>query len=150
MLLQLIVYIGLLVVAAPRSSVIEKRYPDGSLRQQREVRIDERGQEIDHGKLTKYYPDGKPSAETHYVNGIRDGAWTTWHASGTKSGEGTYRKDMKSGLETRYLPAGSKYLETNYRDGSRHGTDDARRSRLPSRQDATWHRRFWSTIFRSA
>ena len=121
MIWQSLATIALAVAASTPSDVLEKRNPDGTVRKRTEVRVTERGESIPHGKQTFFFPDGKPSKEVHYVDGMKDGPWIEWFFNGARIAEGNYRQDLKHGLETRYLARGLKISDTNYENGERHG-----------------------------
>ena len=114
------ILLTVLVAAAPavKRDVLEKKFPDGSVRLRREVVLGDGGQPTNDGLQTKFYANGKKAEEVRYVKGIKDGPWTTWYDSGQKSGEGTYKAGLNHGHEIRYLTNGSKYLETNFEVGA--------------------------------
>src|SRR6476661_1298173 len=110
-----------LAVAAAQSEVVEKRFPDGTVRLRSEVRAVDGAEPILHGKQTRFFPDGKTAKEMTYVDGLKDGPWTEWLANGSKLAEGRYAKNLKEGLETSYLSNGEKVTETHFLGGVRHG-----------------------------
>ncbi len=113
---------GVLAVAAPlKTDVVVKKYADGTPRVRTEVLIDPAGKAIPHGTETKYFPNGKPALEAHYVEGQLEGPWTAWHLNGTKSIDRQYHNNKRNGTEIRYLLDGAKFLEANYKDNVRDG-----------------------------
>src|SRR3954471_17654763 len=97
-----------LTLAAAGGDVVEKRYPDGTVRLRTEVRTPERGEPIPHGKQTRFFPSGKPAKEFTYVDGVLHGPWTQWLPGGAKMAEGKYTHGLKDGVETYFLSNGEK------------------------------------------
>src|SRR5262245_28323082 len=112
MLFDALISVALVLAAtAPKTEVVEKRYPDGTLKLRREVMVDASGRQTDHGKVTRYWSNGKPQEEITYVEGQKSGPWTEWYESGLKKAECGYRRGVKHGSEVFYNKEGKKYFE---------------------------------------
>lgn len=59
--------------------VIRERFPNGSIRIEREVTQDADGNYINHGSWKMFDERGTIVAEGHYANGERDGTWNRWY-----------------------------------------------------------------------
>lgn len=67
--------------AAPRRAGKETRqvaYPDGKLKAVWEVRLDEEGKPVRHGRLVRYHPNGNPALQGWYKEGAPAGTWDWW------------------------------------------------------------------------
>src|SRR4051794_30140076 len=61
---------------------LEDRYPNGSLKVQREVNVDARGRVTQNGLETAYFGSGKKQSETTYRDGVKDGPWREYFPNG--------------------------------------------------------------------
>src|SRR5215469_2449125 len=59
--------------------VIRERFPNGSIRIEREVTQDADGNYVNHGSWKMFDERGTILAEGHYRNGERDGTWNRWY-----------------------------------------------------------------------
>ncbi|HVA47471.1 MAG TPA: hypothetical protein VNH11_13965 [Pirellulales bacterium] len=59
--------------------VIRERFPNGSIRIEREVTQDADGNYINHGSWKMFDDRGTIVAEGHYRNGEREGVWNRWY-----------------------------------------------------------------------
>ena len=64
---------------AEEHEVIRERFPNGSIRLEREVTQDADGNYINHGAWKMFDERGTIVAEGHYRNGERDGVWNRWY-----------------------------------------------------------------------
>src|SRR5688572_112701 len=55
--------------------VLTERFPDGTVRLERQVDHDSKGVPVNHGAWTAYYPDGKPVGSGTFVHGKMEGPW---------------------------------------------------------------------------
>ncbi len=68
--------LALLVLAQDSAtSVVEEAYPDGKRKSRCEMRLDDRGDLVPHGKYESWYPGGRIQSRGRYIDGHRDGAW---------------------------------------------------------------------------
>jgi len=58
--------------------VVRERYPNGSVRVEREVTLDAEGNYVNHGTWKMFAADGTAIAEGQFDMGKRTGAWTRW------------------------------------------------------------------------
>ncbi|HJQ80460.1 MAG TPA: hypothetical protein VJ828_10920 [Lacipirellulaceae bacterium] len=58
---------------------VRERYPDGKIRIERQVTLDDTGNYVNHGTWKMLTPSGAVSAEGQYYMGERVGLWTRWH-----------------------------------------------------------------------
>ncbi len=68
-----------------------------------------------------YYEDGRLAAETHYVDGRRNGPTTRWFPNGVKSFASMYKADQRHGLTQTWWSNGTLRASSNYIDGVAHG-----------------------------
>lgn len=73
------------------------------------------------GDLIFWHPNGKKSAEAHYLNDERDGTWTWWYHNGQREAEENYTNNQLDGLSTTWYSNGKKKSEENYLDGKLEG-----------------------------
>ena len=71
---------------APDSEVelIRERFPNGSIRIEREVTQDAEGNYINHGSWKQFDERGTLVSEGHYQRGERHGTWNRWYRSATE------------------------------------------------------------------
>ncbi|RPJ40692.1 MAG: hypothetical protein EHM19_13260, partial [Candidatus Latescibacterota bacterium] len=91
-----------------QAEFLETHYPDGSRKARREVRLDEDGVPINHGRYIGWHPNGNPEVEGTYADGKREGRFTFRHPNGAKSREGTFAGGMPEGLWVSWHPNGAK------------------------------------------
>lgn len=61
--------------------VVRERYPDGSIKIERQTTLDRDGNYVNHGTWKMFSPKGDVLAEGQYHFGQRVGLWTRWHAA---------------------------------------------------------------------
>lgn len=91
---------------------VTERFPDGSIKVEREVMLDDQGNYVNHGSFTMYAPGGKILRTGSYRNGKQHGSWTRYFDAG--EGElfaGANEKDF----------AGPFVSEAAFADGRLHG-----------------------------
>jgi hypothetical protein len=74
------------------------------------------------GKRICYYPSGKKFSEMSFVNGLGEGATTTWYENGTVASTDHMRRGQPHGVQTLYYPSGKKSVETPHVMTVTHGT----------------------------
>jgi antitoxin component YwqK of YwqJK toxin-antitoxin module len=58
--------------------VVRERYPDGKVKVERQVTLDDNGNYVNHGAWKMLTPNGEVSAEGQYNMGQRVGLWSRW------------------------------------------------------------------------
>jgi len=66
--------------AVAKVETVTERYPDGSVKIERQVTQDSAGNYINHGTYTMYNLDGKPLKAGQFQNGKQHGAWVQYLA----------------------------------------------------------------------
>lgn len=85
----------------------ELRFPDGNLKERREVIESEDGKLVVDGVRTLYHADGTTKRmEMEYRKGRQDGRGLIWNADGAKSIEGKFRDGKREGEVISYHPNG--------------------------------------------
>ncbi len=70
---------------APTSEVIKERFPNGSVKIQREVTQDAQGNYVNHGAWKMWDAQGHVMAQGEYQHGERNGTWIRWYKSVTEA-----------------------------------------------------------------
>ncbi len=63
------------------TEVIKERYPNGSVKIEREVTQDDDGNYVNHGMFKTFDERGNLTAQGEYRNGKRQGTWIRWYRS---------------------------------------------------------------------
>ncbi len=58
--------------------LVRERYPDGKVRIERQITLNNDGNYVNHGAWKQFSPDGEVIAEGQYNFGQRNGTWTRW------------------------------------------------------------------------
>jgi antitoxin component YwqK of YwqJK toxin-antitoxin module len=117
--------------------LVRERYPDGKVRVERQVTLNNDGNYVNHGAWKMYSPSGDVVAEGQYNFGERNGLWTRWNgrSDSTMLNDFPY-KDFKAPfmsqatfnngkLEGDWIIADAndrKVLMISFKDGQRNGT----------------------------
>lgn len=75
-----------------------------------------------HGKVIKYFPNGKIAEVKNFKNGVQVGAWEQYYESGKPMAKGTYVNGALHGEATYYFSTGKPRLKGSYSKGRMHGT----------------------------
>jgi len=69
---------------APASAheIVEQRWPDGTLRERRQVLRLADGSVVGDGPFERWFPDGTKEYEARFVRGRKDGTTIRWHRNG--------------------------------------------------------------------
>jgi len=95
------------------TEVIRERFPDGTVKIEREVTQDEKENYINHGKWKMFNQRGTLLAEGQYVNNKRDGTWVRFYQG----------KESKLFSEMPYKQFKGPYVsQATFKDGQLHGT----------------------------
>jgi len=71
------------------------------------------------GKYEEYYStNGQKKSETNYIDGKKNGRFTSWYENGKKESEENYEEGKQDGLFTNWYESGQKKSETNYKNGN--------------------------------
>jgi len=93
---------------------------DGNLGQIWSEELYMEGNVVDKTRYT-YHENGEIKSEEYYINGKRDGKWTSWYEDGLKLSEGNYKDGKRDGKWTSWYENGLKWTDRNYKDGKRDG-----------------------------
>lgn len=126
-------------------TLIESRYPDGSLRRRSYEKRTKSGASVDHGPDWRWYEnhqiwikrtwrDGKqsgsyeewheggyPKARGNYVDDQKDGAWSIWHESGRPASLRTWKNGKPDGRAIEWYPSGRPKIVITWRYGKQEG-----------------------------
>src|SRR5690242_15505546 len=101
-MLKILLLMGALLSSSATADVktVEEKWPDGSLKMQRQMAQDLMGRTLANGLETRYFLGGKKQLETTYRFGVMDGPWREYYLSGALKCEGNYKHGEKDGPET--------------------------------------------------
>lgn len=74
-----------------------------------------------HGKVIKYYPNGKMAEVKNFKNGVQVGEWNQFYDTGKPKAKGNYVNGALQGEATYYFSNGKPRLKGNYSKGKMHG-----------------------------
>lgn len=125
------------VDATNQPELITERYPDGSVKIERQVVQDAEGNYVNHGPYTEYDRNGKVVRSGEFRNGKPHGKWTRYFQAGECSlfsgalekqfqgpfvSEATMVDGQLHGTWTIRGQNGQKIIEWRFENGVRHGT----------------------------
>lgn len=73
------------------------------------------------GDACSYHKNGKVFTQTHYSNGIREGAWTVYYDNGQVEKRGLVKNGKEHGAYNEYYPSGQMRYEYTYENGLKTG-----------------------------
>jgi len=79
------------------------------------------GSQVRHGPTFMWHANGTLSAQGHYAEDTRDGAWRFFSSRGTPEREGSYLYGKEDGVWTFYHPGGEKASSGRMVGGGNHG-----------------------------
>ena len=79
------------------------------------------GEEVKHGPMVIYRPNGLKMMEGNYKNGKQDGEWTMYYESGTKKSIDHYKDGVQSGDHVSWYENGQIDAKGQYKDGQQDG-----------------------------
>lgn len=82
----------------------------------------EKNPPVQHGDYIKKYPNGIVQMRGFYVNGKRNGQWTSFFQNGKVQSEGFFKDGLRDGKALVYYENGKIYYEGYYKDGREVGT----------------------------
>ena len=116
--------------------VIQERYPNRSVKVERQVTQDTDGNYINHGSWTMWDDKGRMIATGEFRNGVRHGAWTRWYNNNEGEmftaplykqfqapymAEATFQDGKLQGTWTVFDSKKRKCSEWTFENGERHG-----------------------------
>jgi antitoxin component YwqK of YwqJK toxin-antitoxin module len=118
--------------------LIKERYPDGSVRVEREVSQDEEGNYHNHGFWKTWDNKGNLLAQGEFSSGSRTGTWVRWYRNpadvplfgklpfskfnGPYISQAMFNNDQLDGFWTIYDGKKAKISQIEYKGGKRNGT----------------------------
>ena len=79
--------------------MVEAKHSNGRLRYRKHVRVDESGDEVDHGPDWRWWDNGQIRLQRIWRDGKADGPFLEWHKSGFQKGRGSFAQDLPDGAE---------------------------------------------------
>jgi antitoxin component YwqK of YwqJK toxin-antitoxin module len=116
--------------------VVRERYPNRTIKIEREVTQDAQGNYINHGSWKMWDERGTLVAEGHFKNGERDGTWNRWYRGGESDllskipyqqfaapfvSQAVFKNGKLDGKWTIYDSKQRKISEWEFTDGDRNG-----------------------------
>lgn len=124
--------------ATEEAEVIKERYPNGSIRIERETTQDAAGNYINHGSWKMWDERGNLQVQGQYEYGNRTGVWIRWYRSVTDANilgkapysqfpgpfisQAEFKNDLLDGLWTIYDGKTRKISQWSFEKGKRNGT----------------------------
>ena len=81
----------------PQAPERVETWPDGSVRERFEERVDADGTRVRHGAYESFFENGEKEAKGNYVDGRRDGKWTFRWENGERRASGRFTEGQRSG-----------------------------------------------------
>jgi len=106
----------------PSVEVIEQYWPNGRLRERREVLRQPDGRLVDHGRFTRWYPTGVKEYEATYRHGRLSGLEVAWHPNGRLRSCQSFYKGLRNGLRLDFDDHGRLRQRRAFLAGQPHGT----------------------------
>lgn len=109
---------------APASNheMIEEHWPDGALRQRKQVLRLADGATVDDGPFERWYIDGTTEYKAVFALGKKEGTTVRYHRNGQVASRQEYRDGERNGPSISWDDQGRKVKEENWADGEPHGT----------------------------
>jgi hypothetical protein len=109
-------------VGEPDRATIEERWPDGTLRERKQVvRLDD-GTTVNDGTFERWYADGTLEYRAVFALGKKEGETVRYHANGRVASRQHYHDGKLDGPSISWDDQGRKVKEENWADGRPHGT----------------------------
>jgi antitoxin component YwqK of YwqJK toxin-antitoxin module len=106
----------------PRHETVEEHWPDGKLRERKQVLRLEDGTTVDDGPFERWYNDGTKEYEAVFVRGKKEGTTVRYHRNGKVASRQQYRDGVRNGPSVSWNDKGEKVKEENWADGRPDGT----------------------------
>jgi hypothetical protein len=101
---------------------VEERWPDGTLRQRKQVLRLEDGTTVDDGPFERWHSDGTMEYKAVFVFGKKEGTTLRYHRNGRIASRQHYQDGRLDGPSVSWDDSGRKVKEENWADGQPHGT----------------------------
>jgi len=99
--------------------VVEDYYKDGSPKMVMDYLV-KGGDSIPVYEI-QYHDDGSKLLEGNYVNGLREGEWTSWFPDGKVWSKGYFSAGKRTGKSWVYHPNNKIYMKGSYEEGKKVG-----------------------------
>lgn len=106
----------------PSHEIVQDHWPDGSLRERRQVLRLADGTVVDDGPFERWYIDGTKEYVAVFVRGNKEGTTIRYHRNGRIAFSQEYRDGKRNGLSVSWNDKGQKVKEEQWADGRPHGT----------------------------
>jgi len=108
--------------SAPGREIVEEHWPDGTLRERKQVLRVTGGITVDDGSFERWYIDGTKEYEAVFVRGNKEGTTVRYHRNGRIASREEYHDGKRNGLSVSWNDKGKKVKEESWADGRPHGT----------------------------
>lgn len=105
------------------TQVGEGFWDNGELKVREEMKLDEDGEWILHGKVQHFWENGAKKLEMFYREGLPHGSKTVWYPDGQVYHTGQYIEGREHGVWLTYFPSGAKQSELNLNLGAFDGPE---------------------------
>jgi len=106
----------------PGHEIVAQRWPDGTLRERRQVLRLADGTTVDDGPFERWYIDGTKEYEAVFVLGRKQGKTVRYHRNGRVASRDDYHDGKRNGPSVSWNEDGEKVKEEVWVDGRPHGT----------------------------
>ena len=108
----------------PRSTVrlVEESWPDGSLRERKQVLVHDDGTTVDHGSFERWHDNGEKEYEAVFLYGKKEGTTVRYHKNGRRASQQEYKDGQRHGVSLSWDDSGEKVKEENWFEGKPHGS----------------------------
>lgn len=106
---------------ARKIEIREQKHENGMVKERIEGYVNEKGEFVFHGAMTRYFDDGAKQAQLQFADGKQEGERVTWYQTGQMAGRGYYKNGLEDGTWTAWFPNGFIQREWHMRDGVWHG-----------------------------
>jgi antitoxin component YwqK of YwqJK toxin-antitoxin module len=100
---------------------IRDKYPDGTMRIERELARYSDNNFAADGKYREFHPNGKPFIEGQFKEGRQQGEWTYYFDNGQVNRKATYKDGKPNGSWEVYRADGTLAAKRSFKDGVRDG-----------------------------
>lgn len=91
------------------------------IRARRQVKLDERGNYVKHGRAVGWYESGQKAGEMWFRDNLPHGSQRVWHENGIRKLIGQSENGLAAGRWTEWYDNGQKQSEGSYVAGQKHG-----------------------------
>ncbi|MDD3743494.1 MAG: hypothetical protein PHX54_07740 [Lentimicrobiaceae bacterium] len=108
-----------MLTACNKATTQKEYFNDGTLKSEKTYEEVKGEQTLVHE--VSYHSTGEKYMEGSYVNGMREGKWTSWHKDGRLWSEGEFKQDKSHGERKVYYPNGNLHYKGSFDLGKRVG-----------------------------